>query len=361
MTPPPRLDALTGVRGIAAWAVVFFHIRLSLAAFLPGAVITILSKGYLAVDLFFVLSGFVIWLTYGDRLAEGGWRTAPPFFRRRIARIYPLHIVVLALTAGLALSLQAAGRPNADQFPWPLLPLNMALMHNWGFTGRLAWNDPSWSISAEWAAYLLLPLAAPAIAWRGWTPVRAGLAIFGLGSGLYGWMAVHGVPTLGIDVPRFGLVRCLFEFVMGALMCRIWRSTDNRRLTMGSASALIVTIMLYSMGLPETLCAPLGCVTLVGLLAATSGARGNVFETRALVWLGEISYSTYLIHFVLWIVFKLLFVHDLRAVPPLLILAYLTTTLAASALLYHLVEQPGRRWVATLGRPRLTGTARSAP
>ncbi|MFN5779758.1 MAG: acyltransferase, partial [Novosphingobium sp.] len=56
-----HLDALTGIRGLAAWLVVLYHIRLSLTALLPGEVIVALAKGYLAVDLFFMLSGFVIW------------------------------------------------------------------------------------------------------------------------------------------------------------------------------------------------------------------------------------------------------------------------------------------------------------
>ena len=65
--PPRHLDALTGLRGIAAWMVVLFHIRLSLTGLLPGWAIAGLGKGYLAVDLFFMLSGFVLWLTWERR------------------------------------------------------------------------------------------------------------------------------------------------------------------------------------------------------------------------------------------------------------------------------------------------------
>jgi hypothetical protein len=67
--PAPRSPDRTA-RGLAAWLVVFDHIRLSLTALLPGPVIAVLAKGYLAVDLFFMLSGFVLWLTYGERLAR---------------------------------------------------------------------------------------------------------------------------------------------------------------------------------------------------------------------------------------------------------------------------------------------------
>ncbi|MFA6608003.1 MAG: acyltransferase, partial [Sphingomonas sp.] len=62
-----ELRALTGARGIAAWLVVLYHIRLSVAG-LPQGVVAVLAKGYLAVDFFFLLSGFVIWLSWGERL-----------------------------------------------------------------------------------------------------------------------------------------------------------------------------------------------------------------------------------------------------------------------------------------------------
>jgi peptidoglycan/LPS O-acetylase OafA/YrhL len=73
---PRHLDALTGLRGIAAWLVVLYHIRLSLVSILPPGVIAVLARGYLAVDLFFVLSGFVMWYNYAAPLASGG--PAPP-------------------------------------------------------------------------------------------------------------------------------------------------------------------------------------------------------------------------------------------------------------------------------------------
>src|SRR5690606_30640729 len=65
---PPRLDALTGIRGIAAWLVVFYHVRFSFLTLFPPEAISALGKGYLAVDLFFVLSGFVLWFNYGEKL-----------------------------------------------------------------------------------------------------------------------------------------------------------------------------------------------------------------------------------------------------------------------------------------------------
>ena len=85
-----ELRALTGMRGLAAWMVVAYHIRGSIAG-LPQAIEGVLAKGYLAVDFFFLLSGFVIWLTYAERLRRDGLAGVPRFLWRRLARILLLR------------------------------------------------------------------------------------------------------------------------------------------------------------------------------------------------------------------------------------------------------------------------------
>src|SRR5690349_10358782 len=156
--PRADLPALTGIRGVAAWFVVLYHIRLGLAWALPPEALAVLSKGYLAVDLFFMLSGFVLWLNYSNRLRAGGIGTAPAFLLRRIARIWPLHLVMLAGAIAFVLAVAATGREPSDHYPWGELPLHLLLIQNWGFTNALTWNDPAWSISCELAAYMMLPL-----------------------------------------------------------------------------------------------------------------------------------------------------------------------------------------------------------
>lgn len=165
MTARHELRALTGMRGIAAWLVVLYHIRLSVAG-LPHSVVAVLAKGYLAVDFFFLLSGFVIWLSWGERLRRGGIGAVPGFLWRRLARIWPLHLFMLGCAVALALLLLALGKHDAVHQPFADLPLHILLLQNWGFTDHLAWNDPSWSISTEWAAYLLFPLLALSLDWR---------------------------------------------------------------------------------------------------------------------------------------------------------------------------------------------------
>jgi peptidoglycan/LPS O-acetylase OafA/YrhL len=336
-----ELRALTGVRGIAAWFVVFYHIRLSIAG-LPTGLRDVFAKGYLAVDFFFLLSGFVIWLTWNDRLRPGGMAGVPRFLQKRLARIWPLHLVTLAGAVALALVLRATGRDD-PQFVFPELPLHVLLLQNWGFTRHLAWNDPAWSISAELAAYLLFPLLVMAVDWRR-VPSAVLLALAGLLL-----LALHltiDSPTLGTDIPRYGLLRCLIEFTTGSIVCALWLRWRTARAAIGAAISIATAlIIMWIAGLPETLFVPALFATLLLLLALTSGRPHNPFETRTIHYLGEISYATYLSHFILWKAFKLAFVSDANAVSPAEIALYLGLVLLASIALYHLIERPAQRWL----------------
>ena len=345
MSDRAELRALTSVRGIAAWAVVLYHIRLSLD-WVPQGAIDVLAKGYLAVDFFFLLSGFVIWMTWGTRLREGGWRAVPAFLKKRIARIWPLHLVVLAGGVALALLLAATGRHSPQEFPVAELPLHMMLIQNWGFTDALAWNDPAWSISAELGAYLLFPLLAVAIDWRRvptWGVIAAIAALFVLLASVFAW---DGAPSLNSDIARLGLIRCILEFAagtaIGALWLR-WRDTPVAPATLAALAAFILASATIAGLLPEALGVPPAFAAALLALALTSNARGNPLDSRALTYLGEISYATYLGHFLLWFAFKLAFVSDAHAVPPALVALYLALVLASSIALYHLVERPAQR------------------
>ncbi|WP_109807710.1 acyltransferase family protein [Sphingosinithalassobacter portus] len=344
MSSQSELRALTSVRGIAAILVVFYHIRLSIAG-LPEAALDLFAKGYLAVDFFFLLSGFVIWLSYAPRLREGGLAAIPRFLKRRIARIWPLHLFVLGCGVALALLLAATGRHDAREFPFAELPLHILLIQNWGFTDALTWNDPSWSISAEMGAYLAFPLFAMAIDWRrvpSWAVVAAMVA---LALVLASILTFGGATTLGQDIPRFGLVRCLIEFAMGNATCALWlRWRDRPGIpAVGAGMVAALCCIGWAAGLPEALAVPLAFAAALLALALTSGLRGNPLELGVLHWLGEISYAIYLGHFLLWYAFKLAFVSDVSAVPPGLIALYLALVVASSAFLYRWVELPAQR------------------
>jgi len=342
-----ELRALTGMRGIAAWLVVLYHIRLSVAG-LPHSVVAVLAKGYLAVDFFFLLSGFVIWLSWSERLRRGGIGAVPGFLWRRLARIWPLHLFMLGCAVALALLLLALGKHDPVHQPFADLPLHILLLQNWGFTDHLAWNDPSWSISTEWAAYLLFPLLAFSLDWHrvpSWAVLATIAALLVL---LHAAMA--GAPTLGTDIWTFGLRRCLIEFATGSAICALWmRWRDAPALPAVLATTLgVAGLAAAALGAPETLTVPGAFAALLLALALTADRRGNPLETPALHSLGEISYATYLGHFLLFGVFKLVFVADAHAIPPMLIALYLALVLGSSVTLHHLVERPAQNWMNRL-------------
>ena len=339
-----ELRALTGVRGIAAWVVVFYHIRMSIAG-LPLPVRDVFAKGYLAVDFFFLLSGFVIWLTRSDRIRTGGAASIPSFLQKRIARIWPLHLVTLGGAVALALLLRATGRSD-PQFVLPELPLHILLLQNWGFTHHLAWNDPAWSISAELGAYLLFPVLVMAVDWRRLPTLALLIVASGLLVGLH--LAMNA-PSLGTDIPRYGLLRCLVEFTTGSIVCALWlRWRGALRAPLWVALAAMLAAGSWIAGASETLVVPALFAVVLLLLALTAGKRGNPFELRWTHYLGEISYATYLSHFILWKAFKLVFVSDATAVSPMYVALYLGSVLLVSIALYHLIERPAQRWLNRL-------------
>ena len=154
MNRPTELRALTGLRGVAAIYVMFHHYFLGLP-FHPGGD-AFLAHGYLAVDLFFVLSGFVLALNYAE-IFEGGFSLVRyrTFLERRLARVYPLYCVLTLLAAALV----ALGWLDWRSPLHPLVALlrNCFMIQVWNLGPSL--DPPAWSISAEWFAYLLFPLA----------------------------------------------------------------------------------------------------------------------------------------------------------------------------------------------------------
>ncbi len=157
---PQNLNPLTSLRFLAAFWVLLYHFKDHLGLDLGR--IGLIADGYLGVDLFFTLSGFILAHVYlaeveGGRFGYGG------FLKNRIARVYPMHLHGAGRDDRSVRRRDRHGRGrlgSPDAFKLTDLPAHLLMLHAWGTTEAVGWNFPSWSISAEWGAYLLFPLIA---------------------------------------------------------------------------------------------------------------------------------------------------------------------------------------------------------
>ncbi len=355
-----QIPALTAIRGLAAWWIVIYHFRDALPAATPGWVMDAASGGYLAVDLFFELSGFVIALNYAAKIRGGGSRKILEFYALRLGRIYPLHIFMLLLFClnPLAIALFSAKADPGIRYNLEYFGLSALLMQNWGLASELAWNVPAWSISTEWFAYLVFP----AMVWlwdrtvrRAWQAVLIAAVLLG------GLMAASG-GQLGGDIEHFGLLRCVAEFAAGALLFYFARLQPPRGFMVNSVLEVCVGLAIAGClwrGWTDAYVVPAAFLLLLTSLVQGHSLLAAALSGRLLLLVGEVSYSTYMVHYFAKDWTKLLLVHD-NALSNLPLLAYVATTALASAVLYHFVEVPGRRAVRQLVGQRAGGVKHAA-
>jgi len=336
--------AMTSIRGIAAWWVVFYHFRIEMYPLMGAALTRIYSYGYLAVDLFFELSGFVICLNYGARFGNFAWREYGRFMGLRLGRIYPLHITVLMLFLlnPLAIHYFAHAAADSARYDPVYFILSIFLLQNWGFTNGIAWNYPAWSISTELAAYLLFPVIMQVCG----VAARRAWGIGALIAVLLGGIAVCAdfVGGLNRAIQSFGLVRCILEFSIGAALASLYSSGlrfTPRQADVLTLAAVAVAAAFCLTDIPDYLLLPTGFFVLLCALTTPQGTLSRLLSLRAFELLGLISYSTYLVH-----VFAKDWVKFLLVKPgiPVVVytLAYVVITLVASIILYRTIEVPGR-------------------
>lgn len=347
MTDAQNIKQLTSLRFFAALWVVLFHYWPNLDT--GGAVMPLfVEKGYLGVELFFVLSGFILCHVYRTSVEDGRFKYGS-FLWNRLARVYPLHLATLFGMIALALGAEAAGfAVDANILSWESLPANLLMVQAWGFAPQAAFNHPSWSISAEWFAYLTFPLFAwAALALKNRPLIAVALAV-GLIAGLYaGFQAVAGFPLTKATI-AWGALRIVPCFAYGCALHALWRArpAQNRAAAIAGAviSAVAVIILAANSAPDAAIVTMLGAVIL--FLARMAQAGSETFGNKALVYLGEISYSVYMICVPWKIVFvnaadKVFQLND-KHLPIWLWLVFLASVVPLAALSYHLIEKPAR-------------------
>lgn len=360
----PEIRSLTGLRGIAATLVMLDHY--AAIDFSYPFPLDMLPHMYLAVDMFMLLSGFILAMTYEDRLASfsvsEGYRT---FLLRRIARLYPLYAVTTIVCFVLCRMGWLTFLNPADSYG--ALVANLLAVQTWLWPGS-SLNGPGWSISAEWFANLVFPLLVPVILGRSLALATwfSGLAFVGLVVSAIMFGQLFDVPASGavnmISGPE-ALGRCVTEFVIGMYCWRLrsrltwtYALADNR-IQLGLLFCLAVLIQFTTLDAAFVLiCALL----LIGLSFETSILSG-MLRSGPLSYLGKISYSIYLVHITLLPVrdelAKLFESYNVLGAWSLAVLCTALIALALATLSWRYLEQPAQGYLQGSLRARYVGHA----
>ncbi len=348
-----KLLSLTGIRAVAALWVIIYHININFPSGLHNLFI---DKGYLGVDMFFILSGFIISYVHQHEFLTFPSPQTIKFLILRCARILPVHYFMLFTYVfffffkSIVLH-QPSDSPEKNTFIDFIY--HLFNIQAWGLAGHNSWNGPAWSVSAEWFAYLMFPVLTPFIARISGFKNNI-LLIVACFAFLAGFTAVLHLPTIDWT-HRFGLVRVTSEFIIGCALLNIYKQVGEQPKLMETLSkvALIGLVSAIGFQLPDIV--PVACIALL-IFSLTDGNTllTRVLSSRPLVYLGEVSYSIYMVHslFIMGVIQADRRLHLISSEPSLQnILVYLGITvgiIVSAQLMYHFIEVPSRNFIRSL-------------
>jgi peptidoglycan/LPS O-acetylase OafA/YrhL len=316
------------------------------------------SLGWIWVDFFFVLSGFVMAYVYAPMFAANVGRDGYlTFLLRRLGRVYPLHLATLLLfvpTELAKLVVVSNADPAFSHNTGFSILTNMLLVQAWHIHPANTWNRASWSISAEFAAYLLFPFLALGLA-----RVRAASGVSVAALCLAALLLIdvlHGSLDTSFD---WGVARCLPSFMLGMLLCR-WHLAPASMAKEAVASdivlagTLLLILLLLHLGVDGVPIIVLFCVLTLSA-SLNAGRVGAFLSAGPLHRLGVLSYSIYLTHGLVLRGWQFAFNRIGPISTPVAVVALtalLALTIAVSAVTYRYVEVPGREFFNRLARRR---------
>ena len=370
----PHFILLDGLRGVAAILVLFYHIfeGLAFAEDTNGAgsgLITTLNHGHIAVDFFFILSGFVISYAYDDRWTKmSTWQ----FFKRRLVRLHPMLVMgaVIGVLAFAFVGFEKWADKGVTPFGWVMVAMLLTMFMVPAVPGAsyevrgndemFPINGPTWSLFFEYVGNILYALVIRRLS----TKILTILAVV-LGC-LHAWFFVGDVSGYGmvgvgwtIDEVNFwgGLVRMLFPFTMGMLLARTFKP---RKVKGAFWKCSLMLIMLFAVpyiapfensrislnSLYEVVCIALVFPFIVWLGAC--GGTGSFFTSKVSKVLGDLSYPLYIVHypimyiFYAWLIEKKVYtLNECLGVAALVVVSSIVLAL----LCLKLYDEPVRRWL----------------
>lgn len=367
MAAPPQsrefFTALESLRGLAALGVVLLHV--AFAWTFPLHDLGLIRNSYLLVDLFFVLSGFVICHSYGNRIETG--RDAARFVWTRLGRLYPLHLTFLLVFLGFEIAkyfgetyygLIAHTKAFTSNNAFAFLS-NVLLIQGLGVQEKETFNLPSWSISTELYTYVLF--AAALLLFKSRTAIC-----------LISGFLIGASMLLDSGKLDHNFFRCVEGFFLGVITYHAYMACLARRVLSGEHSwrtdlpgMLIFTGLLMFLATKDgnsldAFALLLAALLILSVAMTPTGKLSTFLEAAPLAWLGRISYSVYMVHMaVIWLFCQVLRlglhtprVFDLNGDPlltphPLIGFLFLIAAVACILVLSHLtythIEEPCRR------------------
>lgn len=352
---------LDGLRGVAAVMVVIFHL---FEAFSEGNHLKqIINHGYLAVDFFFVLSGFVIGYAYDDRW---GKMTLKDFFKRRLIRLHPMIIVGMVIGAiGFYFSASPILFPQISSVPlWKLLLVMLvgftllplpASMDIRGWAEMHPLNGPAWSLFFEYVANILYALFIRKFSNRVLSILAflaacltIHLAVTGPNGDVIGGWSLDPIQL------RIGMTRLLYPFLAGLLLSRIIKPGSVKNAFLW-CSLMVIAILsfprvggsenLWMNGLYDSL-SIIFLFPIIVYMGASGEVKGKYME-KVCRFLGDISYPIYIIHYPLIYIFTAWAIDNkipmLKAWPVALLL--LGSSIAIAYASFKLYDVPVRKWL----------------
>lgn len=344
-----QLPALTTLRGIAALFILIHH---TFGAFLPeiGQYIeqftSFIRKGYLWVDFFFMLSGFILMHVY-HKTFETTFRLQnyKAFIISRFARIYPLHLILLLCFICLASfqSVYHAGPGFTGKQSLFSLATNLTLLQAIHYS---SWNEPAWAISAQWLLYFFIPiiilLSKCTMRVIDFTAIFLSFLVLFI---LNWW--IGNLDFVGWK----SLVRCGAEMMTGVLTYKYQSQIQGRRyFTATSLTVGLSAIVLVSLYLPINHTITV-CIFPLLIISASNLSGDSAFNSPSLLFLGTISYSLYMIHWFFIMLFNTMSIFITGSAVHLnftllqlfpISIAFIILNILMASLFYRYVELPQR-------------------
>jgi peptidoglycan/LPS O-acetylase OafA/YrhL len=372
-------DTLTAMRGVAAVSTVAFHSDMFLKEIVHPETTMFVKNGWLWVDFFFVLSGFVISYKYDNWFSkEIRTESFVGFIQRRFARVYALHLTTLIITCCLVLVLDSKtigmSRYITTMLSLDSIPAHLLFVHALHLYDTPTLNTSSWSLSTEWWTYMLFPLLARFVGQLETLgkKIAAVFMVIALYVSLIyiansdpqelSMTSFHHATSRSLSVTAdWGFLRCVAGFFWGMVISKFFRA-KNFYILLSKDYVCVIFLLMLAFGLHADINA-LFAVFLFGVIVLTlSYNRGGVAHILKLHFfqiLGKLSFSIYLVHipviylFWIWIAEirpdALLFpgiISDTITSNGFIVFLILTSiTVLVSAITYRFVEQPGRKYL----------------